>query len=433
MSILRPVIARLQSFRDRPVVAAVLVSAITLVLVGGVVLSTTSLGCGPANRLGIKGLSHCKTTSNLIALNPSPGPTPTAVPTDNSPYSPPATPPYSPPASPPNNPPTGPIPPTTGPASGAYPPFAAPASGPGGGSIPSLALSCRLPVYVGPPGSGGFITNPGGTFIADPTSAVTLPPGQQPSPSPNGYGYGYGPAYIGMTYDGAFKRWLPVPHTWVSPDGAHYAHASPDSIYIEDVVAGTSIEVGQGQAWAVVGVWPQGVYATVVNQAGLWLFPYSGPGKQIATTGFWQIASGTAAYGTATSAVPQGIENTIIRLDLKSGVITNWFTRKGAQGFAVALDAQGYPVIQATYFVQANQGATEMWDATSATSAIPIFGTTVGMYPTGPPLADGHGIWFPMSYNVPNGPGSTGLALYVPGSGLYWMSSLTVQLAGGCS
>jgi hypothetical protein len=90
-------------------------------------------------------------------------------------------------------------------------------------------------------------------------------------------------------------------------------------------------------------------------------------------------------------------------------------------------------VIQATYFTQASQGATEMWDATSSTSAIPIFGTTVGMYPVGAPLADGHGIWFPMSYSVPNGPASQGLALYVPGSGLYWMSSLQVLLAGGCS
>jgi hypothetical protein len=236
-----------------------------------------------------------------------------------------------------------------------------------------------------------------------------------------------------MTYDGPFKKWLPVPHAWVAPDGSHYAVASSDSIYVNDVAAGNAIEVGQGHAWTVAGVWPQGVYATIVNQAGLWLFPYSGPAKQIATTGFWQIASSAAAYGTTTSAVPQGVENTIIRLDLKTGAISNWFTRKGAQSFATGLDAQGNPLIQVQYFIPSSQNASETWDATSATSAIPLFGTTVGMFSLGAPLADGHGIWFPMSYSLPNGPSTQGLALYVPGSGLYWMSSLQVQLAGGCS
>jgi hypothetical protein len=49
----------------------------------------------------------------------------------------------------------------------------------------------------------------------------------------------------------------------------------------------------------------------------------------------------------------------------------------------------------------------------------------------GPPVADSHGLWFVFYYQAP--PYSQGVALYVPGTGLYWMSSYGVQLAGGCS
>ena len=47
------------------------------------------------------------------------------------------------------------------------------------------------------------------------------------------------------------------------------------------------------------------------------------------------------------------------------------------------------------------------------------------------PIADSHGVWFAGSYSS-NGTNATGVALYVPGSGFYWMSSIGGQLAGGC-
>jgi len=43
--------------------------------------------------------------------------------------------------------------------------------------IPPIQLSCTLPVFAGPPGSGGFITFPSGSFTPDPKSGVTLPSG----------------------------------------------------------------------------------------------------------------------------------------------------------------------------------------------------------------------------------------------------------------
>lgn len=415
-------ISRLQSIRSRQTVAAIVITALTLVVVGGLILSTTSVGCGPANKLGLKGLSHCKVSGQLAGnQGPNGSPGPTSAPTGS--YTAPSSEPFTPPAS-------EPAPPDTSPATPAFPPFSTPVSGSGGLVIPGRALSCRLPVYVGPPGSGGFIAFPGGNFVADPTSAVTLPspsPGGS-TPAPVGPGYGYG--YPGLSYDHAYSRWLPVPYTWVSPDGSRYAHTSSDSIYVENVAAGASIELGQGHLWSVTGVSDQAVYASLFNQAGLWQLPFSGPAKQIATTGFWVAASTSAAYGSATSAVPQGVTNTILRLDLKSGAITDWFTRQGAQSSVFGLDAHGNPLINVNYF---NQGYSEMWNTTGPGTASPIFSSDEHLFASGSPIADSHGVWFGINYSVPYQNSTQGIALYVAGSGLYWMSSYGTQLAGPCS
>ena len=276
-------------------------------------------------------------------------------------------------------------------------------------------------MYAGPPGSGGFIQFPGGNFTADPSSAVALPsPGLAQQ---TGYGY---PG--GMAYDRAFSRWLPVQPTSVSPDGSYYAFAGPDGVYVVDVVTSTQTEQGSGHAWTIAGVEAQGVYASIVNQGGLWLLPFSGTPKQITTSGFWQAVSAGAAYGTATSAVPQGVANTIIRLDLATGIIGDWFTRQGAGSTVLGIDGQGNPLISVNYFVA---GGNEVWIA-NGTTADPIFGSFGGQDPQGRPIADGHGLWFPIS-NRQGSFFSQGVALYIAGSGLYWMTSYGVQLAGGCS
>jgi hypothetical protein len=408
---------RLRALRGRPAVAAILVSVLTLVVVGSVIITTTSLGCGPAQKLGLKGLlNHCKASGPVAVVTSSPGPSgsPTGTPT--------TFPPFTPPASATDTPPPLATPPDTGPASGAYPPYYPPASGSGSTVVPGRTLSCRLPVYVGPAGSGGFIVFPGGSYVADPSSAVTIPSPSPGSPSPPPYGQGY----AGLSYDRAYSRWLPVPFTNVSPDGSRYAHVSPDSIYVENVATGVTTELGVGHAWAIVGVENQGVYASIINQAGLWLLPYSGAAQQITSTGYWQLASADAAYGTTTSAVPQGVANTIIRLDLKTGAVANWFIRGGAQSSVFGFDAHGYPLMYVNYF--ASGGGYEMWLASSPTNWVPIFGSGQGLTTYGPPIADSNGVWFPMYYNS-----TSGIALYVAGSGFYWMSSLGTQLSGGCA
>ncbi len=424
--------------RSRQVIAGVLVSVVTLAVIGVVLVAMTPVGCGPANAMGIKSIANrCKTQA--VAALRSPSPSPFGIPTPNPlPYTPPSSAPYNPPGSPPYYPPASApyYPPSTPP----YAPFYPPSSGVGGGPvIPPIQLACTLPIYAGPPGSGGFISFPIGTFTPDPKSGVTLPspsPGSaSPSPQIGGPGPGYGYGYPGLSWDLAQKRWLPVPYTWVTPDGSKYAYTSPNSIYVQDVAGNTQVELGEGKSWQIIGVLADGVYAmnTQLNGliAGLWVLPFSSPARQITTTGYWQGVTAGAAYGTAVSAVPQGVSTTIIKLDLKTGTVDqNWFTRQGANSNVTGFDSHGNPIVQVNNFTGAGN---EVWIVEGSGAAQPIIGSQNGVFVYGTPIADSHGVWF--SANVPNFSNGSNSAqlLYVPNSGVYVMSQIGGQLAGGCN
>ena len=416
-------LGRIQSiFRNRPVLA-VAVSVVSLLLLTSAITITTPLRCGPARALGLTNIaSGCVTVGAVLsgrplAINPSPT-SPHAIGTE-----PPPT----------GNPASGPYPPQgngTSPG-GPYPAFYAPASN--GSVITPLPLDCRLPVYAGPPGSGGFVVFPGGSFIPDQSSSVTVPATSPTPPPVGGPGPGYGQPY-GLSYDRQLSRWLPVQPSQVSPDGARYAYAGTNGIYVVNVASGTQSELGEGQNWTIVAVQTDAVYAGDPQAGGLWVLPFSGTPRQITKVGYWRVASKTAAYGTATSAVPSGASNVIQRLDLATGASSDWFTRAGTNSSITGLDGKGNPIINVGYL---NGSGSEIWIATGTTSATAIAGYSP-QYPGGfnsfnTPVADSHGIWFAGNYgNGYGGGNASGLALYVPGSGFYWMSGYGAQLAGGC-
>jgi hypothetical protein len=432
----RGLIGRVQFiFRNRPVLA-VAVTALSLLIVASAITFTTPLRCGPAKALGLKNIASGCVTVGSVAINPSPTYAPgKGDPNPFPPFGNPASNPYYNPASGPyGNPASGPNPPNANPASpgGPYPPFYAPASNATGGN--TLPLDCRLPVYAGPPGSGGFIVFPGGNFIPDQSSSVTVPATSPTPPPVGGPGPGYYGQGYGLSYDRQFSKWLPVQPSQVSPDGSRYAYTTgADGIYVVNVSGGTQVELGEGHNWTIVAVQSDGVYAGDPNAGGLWVFPFSGTPRQITKTGYWRVASKTAAYGTATSAVPQGASNSIQRLDLATGSASEWFTRPGTQSGVTGLDEKGNPIINVSYL---NNSGTEIWIATGATSASPIAGFSQyggGFNSWTTPVADSHGIWFAGNWNSGYGGGNaTGIAAYVPGSGFYWMSSYGAQLAGGC-
>ena len=427
--------------RNQRIAVAVVVTIVTVMIIDAVVLAMTPWGCGPANFLHVKTSSKCQAAASVSRPTPvsslsTPttitGPTPRAAASSSASPSAAASP-SAPPA------PSGPSPvspfdsPTSlGPFPGPAPinPFGCGASC--AGASGGLALSCRLPIFDHLPGSGGFVILPSGTFQPDPRSAVLVPNANPAA------GAAVPPAamqWFGLTYDRGYSKWLPVPYAWVTPDGTQYAYpGSPDGIYIVNVRDGSQVELGAGQAWAVVDVEAVGVYAegspgaaspTTGSIVGLWLLPFSGAIKQITSTGYWQALTRGAAYGTATPSVPAGTTNTIIKLDLSTGATSEWFTQPGAQSAVFGFDVKGDPVIIAT-----GQSWTSIWISVSPNRGFLISNAYTassyqqGFTPNGPPLGDSHGVWF-SSYE--------GIALYANDGNWYWMNSYGGTIAGECA
>jgi hypothetical protein len=395
---------------------AVVVSVVTMALGAAVVVVATPAGCRTAQRLHVNNgtCGGSALRSPVAGLgSPSQGTeTPPPLPTTVT-------------ASPtlPPSPSPSPLPPYEYPASSDLPPFANVGSTP----LPAdMALTCRLPISQGQSGSGGFIVFPGGSYVADPRSGVTLP-SNAPSPAPNQYGGGF--VGFGLSYDHTHDRWFPVPWNWVSPDATRYVYPGQQGIYVVNPADNSVTELGEGKTWFIVSVGLQGVYATGAQQiAGLWFLPFTGSAQQIATAGYWQAVGGGAAYGTMSSAVPQGVVNPIIRLDLKSGATVPWFTVDQGTSQVVGFDLNGSPII-AVYTSPDN--GSYLWVVPAVGHAIEIAimgGNFIGyqqtfLSPNWPPIADGHGIWV----------GGQSTYLLTPNSVWYQASRFGGQLAGACT
>lgn len=385
------------------------VTLLTLALTGGVVLVSTPAGCGVAHRVGIRvNEARCGVASKgqLPQLTPSPestykgGQTPSAGPTGAPTASA-----SVPPVPTPNNPS---YPPYEYAASEAFPPIVS-APMPGGSGF-----SCRLPIYAGPPGSGGFLVFPGGTFVGDPRSAVAPPTPSAGAPPAQG-------TQLGLTYDAGAGHWLPVQRSWVTPDASHYAWPGSDGIYVADVATGTVSQIGLGHTWTLIALDGSGVYVSLPNVGGLWLIPLSGAAKQLSAGGYWQAVGGGAAYGTDLSQVPFGTLDSLRRLDLKTGTSTLWFESDDASvPQVIGFDLTGAPVISTT----GGREPSTIWLAPRLGAASPLGswyyygGNQVSA------IADSHGLWL----------GSPqGVYLYDPATG--WSTPAVVggNLAGVCS
>jgi hypothetical protein len=201
------------------------------------------------------------------------------------------------------------------------------------------------------------------------------------------------------------------------------------------VSSGAVTEIGAGRQWTILSMGTAGVYATVPNTAGLWLLPYSGASpQQLTASGYWQAVGGTTAYGTPTSAVPYGTSNTIQQLDLSTGAVTDYFTRPGMQSRVAGFDAQGAPIIYASGLYPNGTSGNEVWIGSLYLMAYRTaqYGPGSGFNATGAPVADSHGVWFTGYYQNGYNGGGSAIVVYIPGSGVYGVSSLNVQLAGGC-
>lgn len=236
---------------------------------------------------------------------------------------------------------------------------------------------CRLPVVT--QAGNGFVTYPGAVYTPDPS-------GQPALPTPNQLGPG---ANDGFAYDSVFSRWLPVMPSLGSPDGTHYvfvdSNADLSTVDVRTGLVTQLTEVGTG-AWHPVGWQAAGIYAIQATAAGphpgLWLVPYpSGKPKQVTDRGYWQAVGPGAAYGTMESIPPPDTSIAIVRLDLASGAITDWFYQAGQRAPWIAgFDRVGAPVIQQSVAVYLVTAALKPLVITPSTKTTTAFGDSWGIW-----------------------------------------------------
>lgn len=265
---------------------------------------------------------------------------------------------------------------------------ASPAASPGIASAPRLAspapedlplttasVTCRLPVLVVPQeGSyqGGFITFPGGTFAADPGGLITSDVSSdllRTTQAPVLTGRSW-PSTGLPFYDAAEHRWLPVGPGATSPDGSRYAYAdssstpsTPTQIHVVDVASGAD------RRYAFTSPVPDAIGMEVADFDGANVYLTYGKAQD---PSFYGVLRLDLATGVATSlalipyveALRGGIVwaglndprdpnppgggqsfDTLISVDLTTGVHTVWDYEPGRLVNLSSVDASGRPTI----------------------------------------------------------------------------------------
>ena len=203
---------------------------------------------------------------------------------------------------------------------------------------------------------------------------------------------GKGSPVYGSVY--ASGKWLPVPRAWLSPDGRSYAYvtsttgvpgqAQAAAVYVHDVARGTDRKLWSGTGYTqMIGWGPGGVYfALQPVDAGkgpsvateVWVVDPSSPGAAhrvgpnppppapapneavVPPFQFGTRIAGGAAW-TVRPGAPQGpmpavgggivlTPSQVLRMDLKDGSLSAWFTAPDGTNLSIAgMDQQGHPIL----------------------------------------------------------------------------------------
>lgn len=309
-------------------------------------------------------------------------------------------------------------------------------------AVSGVDFKCRLPVLAG--AAGGFISFPDGAVTIDRRVTVS-------------YKGGYS-----NTYDAQLDRWVPVPRSALSPDGRSYAYLAQItgvpganttmSLHTHEIASGKDRVLWEGSAnpmgpntvtWLPGGLYfsvtmlPAGsgalgpsspaIYVADANQPSTprrvgpnppppppspGQYSYSGPDM-------FNLVGGSAAWGTGnrvqkeappastldkTSAPAPGTygPDRILRMDLRDGTVSTWFTVAGTEMVSlVSLDAKGQPILvlyQPPIKTQApgpiGPPPARMLLLTGPDQTVEITSGTGDFRMASQPSADAHGIWF---------------------------------------
>ena len=290
-------------------------------------------------------------------------------------------------------------------------------------SLTTVGFSCRLPIYKQDAKTvDSFISFPSGDVIVDPSGDN------------------------GKYYDRAFSRWLTVPRTAVSPDGAHYADVGVGQaggllVHVVDVATGRDHvfqESGvqfNGQP-IVLDYSNDGIYLVSGFEhllAGLWLVnPADGSMRQVSKDLYPVLSAGNGIIWTQTvnpadsNPVVTGtsigtLPNEIDRVDLRSGRQTEWLYEPGKGLRVVGLDGRGLPLMAETGAWTADPNARLLLVA--APDAPTQIYKGVLAQEVGGGVTDAHGTWLS---------GQGGIYLYTGAGVLLKVSNHPGYPANGC-
>jgi hypothetical protein len=313
----------------------------------------------------------------------------------------------------------------------------------------AVDFSCRLPVLwfgqdPGADGKTGFVDFPAATVDA---STSTPPAPEQFS--------------IGVSYDHAVGRWLPVSGEAVAPDGLHYAYAEYDPpgpndgkaaigttgrVHVVDARTGADHVIYSGSpTWTVVDFSAQGIYLSKANSgsytiwsSGLYLMSATGGTPAVISVsdvnlerGGWSLVSGGAAWGVAfTDTLGIGSGNELLRLDLANGRVESWLSVPDDHILALlGLDAAGMPIVvsELASITEGQSPQAELLSLEGPNLTRTISGPDDGSFGEG--VLDGHGFWM--------GSGDGAAWIYKPASGLVrfplFTGNTNVMVAGACA
>ena len=252
-------------------------------------------------------------------------------------------------------------------------------------------LTCRLPITGGAT-VGGFVNFATGEFTPDPTSNSI----RMRWPSHHS---------LGISYDRAYRRWVPTSMALIAPDGSHYADLDEQwAVHDVGLVAHSDAVVSPPGSWFPLAYTEAGIYGVPFDPIngkgpGLWLLRAKNA-KPISRSGYWSIVGGGAAYGHPTEN-PIASPNQLVRLDLKSGASTPWFRRPQQYVDVIGFDGEGRPIVWADGGQEAGNtiyGYREIWLVTGQNSGVKLVSGVLEFVEW--TVSDPHGIWLASSEGV---------------------------------
>ena len=195
-------------------------------------------------------------------------------------------------------------------------------------SLVAQLAPCRIPVVESDvlrgPSSAGFLGLPEGSFTKDPAG----------DPSAGTYSAG---------------KWLPVPQSWVSPDGKRYVNASQvagnNQLHVVDIATGADHALSLSGPYVPLAFAREGIYVhTGVTRfdPGLWLVnPDTGAMHEVLTSETVEaVGDGAEWIGAVNPQDPHPVRSVLgygaspdelMRRDIATGQLTTWIYKPGEE------------------------------------------------------------------------------------------------------